>query len=76
VQSGYSNTEAKVDEVIAFNQAVPSGYKLPGVAYYSHPDVPLEVKSLMIKLKIKKNSSSNITPALYSYTLGVKVKKS
>jgi hypothetical protein len=27
-------------------------------------------------LKIRKNSSSNITPALYSYTLGVKVKKS
>jgi hypothetical protein len=76
VQSGYSNTDAKVAEVVAFNQTVPSGYKLPGVAYYSHPDVPLEVKSLMVKLKIKKNSSSNITPALYSYTLGVKVKKS
>ena len=76
VQSGFSNTSAKVAEVVAFNQTVPSGYKLPGVAYYAHPDVPLEVKSLMVKLKIKKNSSSNITPALYSYTLGVKVKKS
>ena len=76
VQSGFSTTEDKVKEVVAFNQTVPSGYQLPGVAYYAHPDVPLEVKSLMVKLKIKKNSSSNITPALYSYTLGVKVKKS
>jgi hypothetical protein len=75
VQSGFSGSDDTVSEVIAFNQTIPTGYKLPGVAYYSHPDIPLEVKSLIVKLKMKKNSSSNITPALYSYTLGVKVKK-
>jgi hypothetical protein len=76
VQSGFSGSGDNVPEVIAFNQTVPTGYKLPGVSYYSHPDIPLQVKSLIVKLKIRKNSSSNITPALYSYTLGVKVKKS
>jgi len=76
VQSGFSNSEDNVAEVIAFNQTVPTGYKLPGVSYYSYPDVPQEVKNLIVKLKIKKNSNSNVTPALYSYTLGVKVKKS
>lgn len=76
VQSGFSNSTDNVAEVIAFNQTVPSGYKLPGVSYYSYPDIPQEVKSLVVKLKMKKNSNTNITPALYSYTLGVKVKKS
>lgn len=75
VQSGFSGTEDSVPEVLAFNQNVPSGYRLPGVSYYAYPDIPNEVKTLIVKLKIKKNSTSNITPALYSYTLGVKVKK-
>lgn len=75
VQSGFSGNEDSVPEVLAFNQNIPNGYRLPGVSYYTYPDIPGEVKSLILKLKIKKNSTSNITPALYSYTLGVKVKK-
>lgn len=76
VQSGLSGTQDAIPEVVAFNQNIPTGYKLPGVSYFAHPDVPQEIKSLIVKLKIKKNTNYNVTPVLYSYTLGVKVKKS
>lgn len=72
IQSGYSDG----DEVLAFNQNVPSGYKLPGVTYYSYPDVPKDVKNVIVKIEINKNQSTNRTPIIYSYTLGAKVKKS
>lgn len=72
IQSGYSNG----DEVLAFNQNVPSGYKLPGVTYYAYPDVPKEIKNVTVKIEVSKNQTTNRTPILYSYTLGAKVKKS
>jgi hypothetical protein len=77
VQSGYAETDFLVPEVVAFNQSIPSGYKLPGVAYYSYPTpgIPKEVKKLWVKIKMKKSQSSNTTPVIYSYSLGVKVKK-
>lgn len=72
IQYGYQNG----DEVLAFNQNVPSGYKLPGVTYYSYPDVPKEIKNVIVKIEINKSQTVNKTPVLYSYTLGAKVKKS
>lgn len=72
IQSGYVDG----DEVLAFNQNVPSGYKLPGVTYYSYPDVPKEIKTVHFKMEILKNQTTNKTPVIYSYTLGAKVKKS
>lgn len=72
IQSGYQNG----DEILAFNQNIPSGYKLPGVTYYGYPDVPKEIKSVIVKMEISKNQTVNKTPVLYSYTLGAKVKKS
>jgi hypothetical protein len=78
VQSGFAETDSSVPEVIAFNQNIPSGYKLPGIAYYSNPTtgIPKEVKQLWVKIKVKKDPYSNTTPVIYSYSLGVKVKKS
>jgi hypothetical protein len=72
IQSGYING----DEVLAFNQNVPTGYKLPGVTYYSYPNVPKEIKNVLVKLEISKDPNSNRTPIIYSYILGAKVKKS
>lgn len=72
IQSGYTDG----DEVLAFNQNVPTGYKLPGVTYYSYPAVPQEIKSVLVKLEMSKNQDINTTPTVYSYTLGAKVKKS
>lgn len=72
VQSGYSSG----DEVLAFNQNVPTGYKLPGITYYSYPEVPKEIKNVLVKLEMSKNQDINTTPTIYSYTLGAKVKKS
>lgn len=77
VQSGFSETDFSVPEVVAFNQNIPSGYRLPGVSYYSYPSqgIPREVKNIWVKIKIRKNQSTNTTPVIYSYSLGVKVKK-
>jgi hypothetical protein len=71
IQSGYSDG----DEVLAFNQNIPNGYSLPGVTYYSYPAVPKEIKSVLVKIEINKNETSNRTPIIYSYTLGAKVKR-
>jgi hypothetical protein len=64
-----------VPEVLAINQNIEERFRLPGVSYLFPPKIPSSVKSFILKINIKKPFSKNITPILYSYKVGVKVKQ-
>ena len=66
---------AQVGEVISLNQNVDQKFKIPGVEYYNAPAIPQDPKEVLVKIDFKKPDSTNITPILYSYKLGVKVKQ-
>ena len=66
---------AQVGEVIALNQNVDQRFKIPGVEYFNAPAIPQDPKEVLVKVDFKKPESTNITPILYSYKLGVKVKQ-
>lgn len=65
-----------IPEVIYFNQSTVNEFKLSGAFYANDPRIPNEVKSIVVKIKIKKPSSKNFTPNIYSYQLIAKVKRS
>jgi hypothetical protein len=67
---------SEVGEVLAFNQNVDNTFKIPGVEYYNAPTVPEDPKSLIVKIDIEKPLGENISPILYSYKVGVKVRNS
>ena len=65
-----------VPEILLFNQSVLSEYRLSGASYLTYPQVPREVKSILVKIKITKKNRLNFTPSIYSYQLIAKVKRS
>jgi hypothetical protein len=86
VQYGFAVSKASstsIPEILAFNQNIAAGFKLPGVQYLNYPkttinkieySVPSQVKNILVKIKIVKGSS-NVTPVVYSYKLAAKVKQ-
>jgi hypothetical protein len=72
---GQSSSNA-LPEILVFNQNVASGYKLPGVSYLNHPQIPKDVKEISVKIALSKNKITNEVPIVYSYTLATKVKLS
>lgn len=73
-QFGYNSSSLTVNpEILAFNQNVPQGFKLPGVYYYNHPMVPKEIKNVIVKIVLQKDKVNNVAPIVYSYTLAAKV---
>ena len=73
--SSIESPSAQVGEVISLNQNVDQKFKIPGVEYYNAPAIPQDPKEVLVKIDFKKPDSTNITPILYSYKLGVKVKQ-
>jgi hypothetical protein len=65
-----------VPEILLFNQSVLNEYRLSGASYLSYPQIPREVKSILVKIKITKKNKLNFTPSIYSYQLIAKVKRS
>lgn len=74
-QFGFNAAGSTVNpEILAFNQNVPSGYKLPGVEYYNYPEVPKDINKILVKIELQRDRINNIVPTIYSYTLAAKVK--
>ena len=71
IESPFKNTP----EVLAINQNIEERFRLPGVSYLFPPKIPKSVKNFYLKIDMKKPSAKNITPILYSYKVGVKVKQ-
>ncbi len=71
IESPFNNTP----EVLAINQNIEERFRLPGVSYLFPPKIPSSVKNFIVKIDMKKPSSKNVTPILYSYKVGVKVKQ-
>jgi hypothetical protein len=67
---------SNVPEVIGFNQNIDENFRMPGVSYLSQPDIPASVRRFILKIEITKPNGENITPIIYSYKVGVKVKQS
>lgn len=67
---------SSVPEVVAFNQNIDENFRMPGVSYLSQPDIPASVRKFILKIEITKPTGENITPIIYSYKVGVKVKQS
>ena len=65
-----------VPEILLFNQSVLNEYRLSCASYLTYPQVPREVKSILVKIKITKKNRLNFTPSIYSYQLIAKVKRS
>jgi len=72
IESPFKNTP----EILAINQNIEERFRLPGVSYLFSPKIPASVKNFLLKIDMKKPFSKNITPILYSYKVGVKVKQS
>ena len=64
-----------VPEVIAFNLNIDRNFKIPGVSYYNQPDIPSSIKSFLVKIELTRPTGTNITPVVYSYKVGAKVKQ-
>lgn len=71
IESPFKNTP----EVLAINQNIEERFRLPGVSYLFPPKIPTSVKNFLLKIDMKKPLSKNVTPILYSYKVGVKVKQ-
>ena len=64
-----------VPEVLAFNQNIDQTFRLPGVEYFSQPAIPASIKGLLIKIELFKSIGKNISPMVYSYKVGTKVRQ-
>lgn len=73
--SPIESPSSTVGEVLAFNQNVDDTFKIPGIEYFSAPSIPENPKSMLVKIVLNKPPSENITPIVYSYKVGVKVKQ-
>ena len=73
--SPIENSSSQTKEVLAFNQNIENTFKIPGIEYYNSPTIPEDPKSVSVKIEIQKPNGENITPIIYSYKLGVKVKQ-
>lgn len=73
-QFGYNSSSSTANpEILSFNQNVPQGFKLPGVYYYNYPQVPKEIKNVIVKIVLQKDKVNNMAPIVYSYMLAAKV---
>ena len=68
-----SSSSSENPEILVFNQNVPQGFKLPGVRYRNYPEVPKEIKNIIVKIVLEKDKVNNMAPMVYSYTLAAKV---
>lgn len=74
-QFGFNAAGSTVNpEILAFNQNVPNGYKLPGVEYYNYPEVPKDINKVLVKIELQRDRINNVVPTVYSYTIAAKVK--
>lgn len=73
--SPIENPFVAVPEVIALNQNIDESFRLPGVGYYGQPSIPESIKGFSVKIKLKKPFGENITPLIYSYKVGAKVRQ-
>lgn len=64
-----------IPEVLAFNLNIDQTFRLPGVEYFNQPQVPSSIKSFSMKIELFKPSGQNITPMVYSYKVGAKVRQ-
>ena len=64
-----------IPEVLSFNQNIDEKFKIPGVEYFNAPAIPSSVKSVLVKIEMLKPNGQNITPIVYSYKVGAKVKQ-
>jgi hypothetical protein len=73
--SPIENPFIAVPEIIAFNQNVDKSFRLPGVEYYTQPSIPTSIKAFSVKIVLKKPFGQNLTPIIYSYKVGAKVRQ-
>lgn len=73
--SSIENPFSNIPEVIAFNVNIDKNFKIPGVSYFSQPDIPASVKGFLIKIELTRPVGENITPIIYSYKVGAKVRQ-
>jgi hypothetical protein len=73
-QFGFNSSSSTLNpEILVFNQNVPQGFKLPGVYYRNYPEVPKEVRNVIVKIVLQKDKATNMAPMVYSYMLAAKV---
>lgn len=74
--SAIENEFMAIPEVLIFNANTQESNRLSGVSYFNSPQVPAQIKNVIVKLQIARDKSQNITPQIYSYQLIAKVRKS
>ena len=73
--SPIENNFGGIPEVLAFNQNIDQTFRLPGVEYFNQPAIPSSIKGFLIKIEIFKPTGQNISPMVYSYKVGTKVRQ-
>lgn len=64
-----------IPEVLAFNQNLSNDSTLPQIAYLNNgkdPGVPNPINSIVVKIQMRKDKTTNNTPIVYYYKIGAR----
>jgi hypothetical protein len=64
-----------IPEVLAFNQNLNNDATLPQIAYLNNgkdPGIPNPINSIVVKIQMKKDKTTNNTPIVYYYKIGAR----
>lgn len=64
-----------IPEVLSFNENVESFGQIKGVSYFNYPNIPIDTKSIRIKIELQKPKYENTTPIIYSYQIAGRVEQ-
>lgn len=62
-------------EILSLNENIQNFGQIKGVAYFNSPDIPVETKSVIVKIEIEKPKYENNTPIIYSYQIAGRVEQ-
>ena len=64
-----------VPEILSLNENVGSFGQIKGVSYFNYPNIPIDTKSIRVKIEIEKPRYENTTPVIYSYQIAGRVEQ-
>lgn len=64
-----------VPEILSLNENVGSFGQTKGVSYFNYPNIPIDTKSIRVKIEIEKPRYENTTPVIYSYQIAGRVEQ-
>lgn len=64
-----------IPEVLSFNENIQNFGQIKGVSYFNAPEIPVDTKTIRVKIEIEKPRYENTTPVIYSYQIAGRVEQ-